>query len=311
MGLSCERINEKFVTIHGVEFFDNPSSCIANFENDHWTNKIISFIQCIATFFTYSLEIISSIFRRSELQVQPYVEDRDLLKKRLVVCIHGINATPYCFRKLIEEMQMQDLSETDIYIPQVLERGNTKLDEAIAPILQKIAKWAATAPENNELVLVGTSNGGRIARALEVELKASADTNRNIKKLRVLSIVSASNGSSLVNLINQLGLSWLLPTDIADEMPTDSERSQKLYREWKAGLLNPAACESDYVYIASPYDGLVPNYDSTLPDVSPKKGLYALVPNHGHFSILDATAKTVAEIILSSNNFSSPSTRIY
>ena len=173
MGLSCERINEKFVTIHGVEFFDNPSSCIANFENDHWTNKIISFIQCIATFFTYSLEIISSIFRRSELQVQPYVEDRDLLKKRLVVCIHGINATPYCFRKLIEEMQMQDLSETDIYIPQVLERGNTKLDEAIAPILQKIAKWAATAPENNELVLVGTSNGGRIARALEVELKAS------------------------------------------------------------------------------------------------------------------------------------------
>lgn len=65
-------------------------------------------------------------------------------------------------------MQKKDLSETDIFIPRVLQKGNAKLDEMVKPIVEEIVKWAKTGKK--ELVLVGISNGERISRAIEAEL---------------------------------------------------------------------------------------------------------------------------------------------
>ena len=216
------------------------------------------------------------------------------LKKDLLSAYFGLNNNPTQFKKIVDEMQKKELSETDIFIPRVLQKGNAKLDEMVKPIFEEIAKWAKTSGEK-ELVLVGISNGGRISRAIEAEL-AKSESNANIKKLRFVSIVGACKGSSLVNLANKVGLSWLMSKNISEEMPTDSIRNQRLNQDWVDGLSNGPTRE--YTFIASPHDWQVTNYDSSLMAADKQNARYAIVPGHGHNSIVNAVAKTVAEIIL-------------
>lgn len=281
-------------TIQGVKFFDNAPSCISHFEKIHWTKKAISLIKSFGTFLAYTLNRISLVVRRIDNQMDPLTKATGLSKKRLVVCVHGLNNNPTQFKKIIDEMQKNDLSETDIFIPRVLQKGNAKLDEMVKPIFQEIAKWAKTSDEK-ELVLVGISNGGRISRAIEAEI-AKSEFNTTIKKLRFISIVGACKGSSLVNLANKLGLSWLMSTNISREMPTDSARNQQLNKDWLAGLSSGPVRE--YTFIASPHDWQVTNYDSSLMDVNGQSSRYAIIPGHGHNSIVNAVAKSVAQIIL-------------
>lgn len=282
--------------VQGVEFFDNAPACIAHFEKIHWTKKAISLIQSFGTVFIYALNKISLVWNRVDAQMDSLtnVNTKGLSKKRLVVCIHGLNNNPTQFKKIVDEMQKKDLSETDIFVPRVLQKGNAKLDEMVGPVFEEIAKWAQTSGEK-ELVLVGISNGGRIARAIEAEI-AKSESSANIKKLRFVSIVGACKGSSLVNLANRVGLSWLMSKNISEEMPTNSKRNQQLNEDWMNGLSSGPTRE--YTFIASPHDWQVTNYDSPLMEVGDKIARYAMVPNHGHNSIVNAVAKSVAEIIL-------------
>lgn len=282
--------------IQGVKFFDNASSCISHFEKTHWTKKVISLIQSFGTLVVFALNKISLVWHRIDAQMDPLTttNTKGFYKKRLVVCVHGLNSNPSQFKKIVDQMQKNDLSETDIFIPRVLQKGNAKLDEMIKPIFEEIAKWAKT-PGEKELVLVGISNGGRISRAIEAEIAKSKST-ANIKKLRFVSIVGACKGSSLANLANKVGLSWLMSKNISEEMPTDSTRNQRLNQDWMDGLSNGSTRE--YTFIASPHDWHVTNYDSSLMDVRGQSARYAIVPGHGHNSIINAVAKSVAEIIL-------------
>lgn len=287
--------------IQDIKFFDNASSCISNFETAHWTTKAISLIQSFGTFLLYALNKISLHLHVFDAQRDPLTNTNtnSLSKKRLIVCIHGLNGNPSQFKEIVDEMQKKELGETDIFIPHVLQNGKAKLDDMVKPILEEIAKWEKTSDEK-ELVLVGISNGGRISRAVEAEITKSG-SYANIKKLRFISIVGACKGSSLVNLANKGGLSCLIPKNISEEMPTDSTRNQRLNQDWMDGLSNGPARE--YTFIASPHDWKVPNYASTLMEVSGQSARYAIVPGHGHFSIVKAVAKSVAEIILADFEF--------
>lgn len=292
MTVSLQPISE----IHGVKFFDKASSCIAHFEKTHWTKKAISLIKSFGNLFIYALNKVIIVLNKADAQMNPLMDASitGLSKKRLVVCLHGLNSHPTQFKKIIDEVQKKELSETDIFIPRILQKGNAKLDEMVKPIFEEIVKWAKTSDEK-ELVLVGISNGGRIARAIEAEL-AKSEGNSTIKKLRFVSIVGACKGSSLVNLANKIGLSWLMSKNISEEMPTHSHRNQRLDQDWAEGLSKGPTRE--YIFIASPHDWQVTNYDSSLMAVDPQNARYAIVPGHGHNSIVDAVAKTVAEVIL-------------
>lgn len=282
--------------LQGIKFFDNASFCISHFEKTHWTKKAVSLIQSFGTLLAHALNKVGLVLQRIDAQMNPLTNTNTkvLSKKRLVVCIHGLNSNPSQFKKIVDEMQKKELSETDIFIPRVLQKGNAKLDEMVKPILEEIAKWAKTSDEK-ELVLVGISNGGRISRAIEAEI-AKSGSNTSIKKLRFVSIVGACKGSSLVNLANKLGLSWLMSKNISEEMSTDSKRNQQLNQDWMDGLSNGPTRE--YTFIASPHDWQVTNYDSSLMEANGQSARYAIVPGHGHNSIVNAVAKSVAEIIL-------------
>lgn len=77
-------------------------------------------------------------------------------------------------------MQKKDLSETGIYIPRDLQKGNATLDEMVKPLFEEIEKWAKI-PSEKELVLLGISNGGRIARAIEAKVAKSQSSAKSRK----------------------------------------------------------------------------------------------------------------------------------
>ena len=283
--------------IQGIKFFATPTHCISHFEKIHWAKKAISLIQSFGNLFVYALNKISLVLHRVEAQMEPFTQSQTpgFSKKRLVVCIHGLNNNPSQFKKIIDKMQKKELSEIDIFIPRVMQKGNAKLDEMVKPILEEITKWSQTQ-EEKELVLVGISNGGRISRAIETEL-AKLEHINNIKKLRLVSIVGACKGSSLVNLAHRLHLSWLMSKNISEEMSTNSTRNERLNKEWMDGLSKGPT--RDYTFIASPHDWQVTNYDSSLMEVNVQaaKARYAIIPSHGHNSIVNAVAHMVTEII--------------
>jgi hypothetical protein len=279
--------------IHGVKFFDNAPSCISHFEKTHLTRKALSIIQSFGTLLVYALYKISLVLRRVDALMDPLTKANGLSRKRLVVCVHGLNNNPSQFEKIVNEMLKKDLSETEIFIPRVLQKGNGKLDEMVKPIFDEIEKWAKTSGEK-ELVLVGISNGARISRAIEAEI-AKSESCANIKKLRFVSIVGACQGSSLANLANKVGLSRSMSQNISEEMPKDSERIQRLNQDWKDGLSKGPRRE--YTFIASPHDWQVTNYDSTLMEIEGHYARYAIIPGHGHNSIVNAVAKPVAEFV--------------
>lgn len=282
-------------TIQGIKFFDNRDSCISHFKETPWTKRIVSFVQSFGTFFTDIFYRIRLVYSRTESQVNLVVNPRDFTKKRLVVCLHGLNRDPSQFNSILDEVQKRDLTNSDIFVPKLLQKGNATLDQIVDPIFKEIAKWEKPHGDK-ELVLVGISNGGRIARAIEARITALGN-QQNIKKIQVVSIVGACKGSSLATLANKLHLSWLMSKNISKEMPTNSKSNNDLQTEWSMGLKNYPEIEHEYTFIASPHDWQIPNYDSTLPDVEGKKALYALVPGHGHNSIVNAAASAVAEII--------------
>ncbi len=279
--------------IRTIHFFDQRQSCIDHYRNIHWSKKALSLIISFGTLFTYSLNRVSLKVRRAERKMKPLTSNAgSLSKKKLVVCLHGLNNNPTQFKKIVRELQKKDLSETDIHIPHILKKGNATLDEMANKIYLTIKTWAETQQEC-ELVLVGISNGGRIAKAIEAKL--SLAKHDNIKKLRFVSIVGACKGSSLVDLANRYRLSWLMSKNIAKEMPAKSERNRQLQEEWAQGLHDGPARE--YIFIASPHDWQVIDYESSLMEVNGKKARYAIIPGHGHNSIVNAVSKTVADII--------------
>ncbi|MES2121687.1 MAG: alpha/beta hydrolase [Chlamydiota bacterium] len=218
-----------------------------------------------------------------------------LSEKKLIVCLHGLNSSPLQYKQILDSIHKRAPWEHNIYIPYVKDRGNAKLDDMVDPIFEKIEKWAQAGGEK-ELVLVGISNGGRIARAIEARLRNS-DCKRTISSLRFVSIVGACKGSTLSNLAHRLGLSRLMSPNIAEEMPTDSKRFAQLNQEL-AKAPDYYDYRRDYIFIASPHDWMVPNYNSTLMEVPHFLARYAIIPGHGHNSIPYAKADVISEAIL-------------
>lgn len=278
-----------------VKYYDHPSTCISDFDKTPWSKKTVSLLQSLGNTLLYFLYKISLVFNRVEAQMKPLSElgEQNYSKKKLVVCIHGLNNNPSQFKIIVDELQNKNLTDTAIFVPQVLLKGNAKLDEMVKPIYKEIKKWAKTG-DDNELVFVGISNGGRISRELIAKL-ANSGHSEKINKIRFISIVGACKGTPLVNLVNKLGLSRLISKNIAEEMPVDSKRNQQLDRDWLEGLSKGP--KREYTFFASPHDWVVTNYDSTLMAVEKQNAQYAIVPGHGHNSIVNAVSKAVADVI--------------
>lgn len=290
------------ISINNVKYFSTPTEARSYYENTPWLLKVLSFIISIGTFLAYRLYNIALAVTHGEKQLEPYTQapSNESRHQRLVVCLHGLNSPTIQFKKIFEEIRRYNTSNCDLYIPKILDRGNEKLDKMVAPIFNDIAAWAKSGTDK-ELVLVGISNGGRIARAIEAELINSGQIER-IKKLQIVYLVGACKGSMLVNLAQKLHLTWLISKNIAEEMPTNSERFKRLETDCATAARRVNLPERNYTFIASAHDLIVPNYDSTLMEIPGAQAKYAIIPNHGHNSIVYAVAKSIAGVIFNQSS---------
>ena len=282
-----------------IAFFDQPSTCQAYFNNDVWVAKAFSIFESYINLLCYSVGRLWLVLRKGDATLEPMTKlpEQAKNKTKLIVCIHGLNNNPTQFIGLVRALKKYDLSQTHILIPRVRDKGNAKLDEMVQPIFKEIQQWAKCG-KGRELVLIGVSNGGRIARALESKI-AQSGVASSLERFRFVSIVGALNGSSLATFAKRMGLTWFMSKSIADEMPANSLRTQALNREWtRAQEYGP---KREYTFFASPHDWQVTNYSSSLMDVpnSRHSKQYALVPGHGHNSIVNAVARHVAKFVTS------------
>jgi hypothetical protein len=91
----------------GLSFFEKPLDCIEEFENRSCLSKVASSFMSFVTFIFYLIYKIKLIFRCIESEMRPlaHIEVSSLPKKRLIVCLHGLNNNPSQFKKLFDELQ--------------------------------------------------------------------------------------------------------------------------------------------------------------------------------------------------------------
>ncbi|MBS0655293.1 MAG: hypothetical protein JSR46_05930 [Verrucomicrobia bacterium] len=286
-------MTKELASIEGIKFFNNPTDCIKNFD-ESWIGKTVSSLYSWITTIRYIIDKkISNLFGVVSLDPSINTGDKELTKNRTILCLTGLNSTSQQYKTIVPAILEEDLSDTDLLVPQVLDLGNGKLTEMANDIFDKIGSWASSSGEK-ELVLVGISNGARIARQLLV--KIAKTENLNIKKIHLVPIVGACKGSVTINKVKELGYDCLVSKNIAEEMPVDSPRSQQLDREWdEAMAIKKFGLQC--TFIASPHDWHIPNYSSTLMEVPGVQARYALVPGHGHLSIVHAIGKVVAKVV--------------
>ena len=289
-----------------IKFYDSVRECITNFEQLSIIKKITSIIMSYVNFFRFHIKESYSDTQNDSQSIDKYILEPSLRtlsngngRDKLIVCLHGLGRD-YCqFNELIRELEKTNLANTTIYIPNIIEKGSAKLDSMIEPIVKEIQLWAINdkyRDKFHELILIGISNGGRIARAIEANISIIS----NIKKIHFVSIVGACNGSSTADLANKLGLSFLVSKAISEEMPTRSARSIQLNNDWINSFNNCTNINREYTFIASPHDFHVPNKSSTLMEVPAQANVitrYAIILNHGHLSIVDAVAKSITDLI--------------
>ncbi len=294
-----------FTDIHGIKFFNSPAECISHYDRNDLCTKIVSFANVVFSIITFTFIKIFRfakvfIFGDPEMRSLEVVNPQVAQRKRLVVCLHGLNHSPAQFKDIYNEMKKRDLSDTTVFAPRILSSGNAPLDEMISDIIEKMQPWFEQREKNTtELVLIGISNGGRLIRALEAQLIKLGHCE-NIQKLRTVSIVGATYGSDTVNLANRIGLSSILPKPISVEMPTDSPRNVQLKKDWEDAIGNSTHIDRECVFLASPHDHLVPNTSSTLATVvAGIKARYAIAMGESHTSVIfsSVVSRAVAQIV--------------
>ena len=140
----------------------------------------------------------------------------------LIVMIHGLNNSPVHWSKHLKEEEIT--KGIDLYAPEVLKRGNISADGAVVPILKRIITYVRQHP-GKPVCLLGISNGGRLTTLIETAMRKHAVRT----PVKLSNISGAHFGTSLVNLGNSLGLTYLSTTaPVREELAYESEKSKEI-----------------------------------------------------------------------------------
>ena len=285
--------------IGGINYYKTPEEALASFKEAPLIRRVYSHIDSYKNLALQAVFKASITFFQKERLTDSLIEPpkKGYWKKRLVVCVHGLNTNPAQFEQFLRAVSTKEYTDTQIFIPRVRQAGHAKLDDLTAPIFKEIARWAKRKGDR-QLVLIGISNGARIIKNVYAKLVRSGNLG-NINSVRFISIVGACNGSQLANIAKKVGAHCMMSPHIAKELPTDSERVELLNRHWDSAMKEPVPFSPEFIFIGAPHDWLVPNTDSSLMEVPGKTCLYAYVANHGHCSVLAPIATSLAKLALS------------
>lgn len=207
---------------------------------------------------------------------------------KLVVLIHGLNSSPLAWTSYLEEKPKLG-DNVSWFVPFVNKKGYCKCKEAARPILEVVQSYANQYP-NNPIILVGHSNGARIAAYIEQKLDAN--------NIRLISIAGPHYGSKIINWMSALGLTKRLgiPAEMVEELTYQGTWAHKKLIKWREKYKNePTKTNVDHVFFASLDDWRIfPNQTSfpKLPNSS-----YHCVSGESHVTIVEAVKERVLSYI--------------
>lgn len=287
--------------IQASDLTSNRDQCLAHFRSISLSKKVCLFFESSWNSLLFMIKKIICILKKANTEVEHLTRaNREFSKDKLIICLHGLNSAPFRLKPVIDQLQQRpQADQADIFVPYVLEKGNATLDRLADQIEPVIRAWASAHP-GGELVLIGTSNGSRIAQAVDARLKHG---DLSLRQITSISISGACRGSKTANLAKKvskcLPKSLLASPVIKEEMPVGSPRNQQLKREWEETVKHPCAIPRKYTFIAASGDWTVPNHSSTLMKV-PRRipATYGFAYGHSHSSAVAASAQLISEIAI-------------
>lgn len=113
----------------------------------------------------------------------------------LFVILHGINEKEMTFRIYLSHICAGIPDRVDVYAPMIKQHHNGRLFSYSSKVLEEVGRWKEEHRDGN-IVLLGLSNGGRIASYIESRL----DEPR-VDKIKVITVGSPLKGTDVLNYI--------------------------------------------------------------------------------------------------------------
>lgn len=202
--------------------------------------------------------------------------------------LHGLDGHPVHFRTHAQRLAAVDGLEC--WIPTVYQHGNCSLEEATAPLWARLQAFVARHGRDVPIVLVGVSNGGRIAANLEVHMR------RHCANPVLLSTVATPyNGTKMLSWFGKaakaLGV-W--GRTIVNELSHKSPTCFDLVKEMR---VVPTAADREYVFYAARHDWMVVPADSAHP-VLGRDEEHVWLERDGHLSSIYTVSEQQCDRIL-------------
>lgn len=218
---------------------------------------------------------------------QPWIKSPSF---RLIVFIHGLNSSPLCWSRYIQELLKED-SSTSTFAPYVYKKGYCKLEKAARPIFKIVQDYAKQYPDN-PIFLIGHSNGARIVQYIEDNLEA--------KNIRLISIAGPHFGSKLINWIKFLRLNLCLgiSESMTKELAYNGKWVNEKLKQWQAKSMVKPDKVVKRIFFASADDLRIFPNESSFPKLP--NSTYYLLSGESHVTIIDAVSKMVLREIVRS-----------
>ncbi len=201
-----------------------------------------------------------------------------LNKKGLIVFLHALDHPTGMWKEYIE--YMNSYNEYDIWVPVVKSHGNTDIYSAlnglVGPLKSYLTRWPS-----RPVVLIGSSNGARLALSLEVFFRDFPN------KMLIVSISGLFQGT------NRLWLRWMFTnSQFYKEYQYQSSDCLQLLSKAREPLRRPELRQ--HIFYGSGKDVAVVPLNSSYPVLGLREE-FLYLPEEGHVSVVNIIKLEVLE----------------
>ncbi len=210
-----------------------------------------------------------------------------ITSSKLIVLIHGLNSSLLAWTEYLTAIKRRE-PDASCFVPFVLDRGYCPLEDAAVPILRVVQDYVHQYPDN-PVIIIGHSNGGRIAAHIEQELEAV--------DVRLVSISAPHGGCKIVNWLTRFGLCALfgLHPAMVRELTYGGPWVSASVDRWQRMARNENRTRVTRCFFASCDDWRVFPYETSFPILP--NSTYRLVSGESHVTIIDAVRDRVLSFI--------------
>lgn len=303
--MNCEKINVSPTQVSAFPLSGDKAYGIRSNEEFSISNDLFSVIRTIFHELAYTIKAGYKNFISFEKSKHLNLVPQDG-KEGLVVFFHGLNGQPSMWNDHLSQFKkLEENRDTSLafYTPLLPKKGHCTLNDfGIDEIVEKIKNWIVLHP-SKPLVLMGQSNGSRVALEIETRLRKSAPQT----PVSVSLTGPVLYGTSLIDKITEkvgidrfskITFGLLTPVSI-EELKLGSDSSKELLKKAREDL--PKGCaERRYRMYAPVLDTHVWEKGSALPILNPnrearKNEKHYLVLGYGHDSIANAFTQEQVE----------------